>query len=154
VAVVCASCGREIAEDARFCNGCGAPLAAVVPRREVRKTVTAAAERLRLSRKALVERGLSAPLSTRARLHGRALCGLGRFEEAEPLAEQGRGLGYEDDPVTRSLWRQVAALVRAHRGDHAEAERLARYGVAFMQRPDWPGCAVRTRRGAGRRRTA
>src|ERR1700756_36370 len=38
--VACASCGRENAEDARFCNGCGAPLGAVESPREVRKTVT------------------------------------------------------------------------------------------------------------------
>src|SRR5246127_736453 len=38
--VACASCGRENAEDARFCSGCGTPLGAVESPREVRKTVT------------------------------------------------------------------------------------------------------------------
>jgi tetratricopeptide (TPR) repeat protein len=99
----------------------------------------AAAERLRLSCEALVERGLTAVLSTFAPAQGRALCDLGRFEEAERLADQGRELGHEDDPVTQSLWRQVAARVRAHRGDHAEAERLAREAVAFIQKTDSPG---------------
>jgi Adenylate and Guanylate cyclase catalytic domain/zinc-ribbon domain len=37
---VCASCGRDNPEDARFCNGCGAALATAAPSREVRKTVT------------------------------------------------------------------------------------------------------------------
>jgi class 3 adenylate cyclase len=37
--IVCAKCGRENPDDARFCNVCGAPLAAVAPR-EQRKTVT------------------------------------------------------------------------------------------------------------------
>src|ERR671929_125585 len=37
--VACASCGRENPDDARFCNSCGAALAAA-PRREERKVVT------------------------------------------------------------------------------------------------------------------
>ena len=37
----CPSCGRENPEDARFCNGCGAALAADVLAREERKVVTA-----------------------------------------------------------------------------------------------------------------
>jgi class 3 adenylate cyclase/tetratricopeptide (TPR) repeat protein len=39
--LICASCGRENPAGARFCNGCGATLAATAARREVRKTVTA-----------------------------------------------------------------------------------------------------------------
>src|SRR5258706_1962812 len=39
--VACLTCGRENAGDARFCNGCGAPLAPVpTDRREERKIVT------------------------------------------------------------------------------------------------------------------
>jgi class 3 adenylate cyclase/tetratricopeptide (TPR) repeat protein len=38
--LTCASCGRENAEDARFCSGCGAALATTALPREVRKTVT------------------------------------------------------------------------------------------------------------------
>jgi class 3 adenylate cyclase/tetratricopeptide (TPR) repeat protein len=39
--VMCATCGRENPGDARFCNGCGAPLgAAPQPRREERRVVT------------------------------------------------------------------------------------------------------------------
>ena len=90
-------------------------------------------------RQALVDRGLTATLSTFAPLQGRALCDLGRFDEAERLADQGRDLADDDDPVTQSLWRRVAALVRAHRGDHAEAERLAREAVVFIQKTDSPG---------------
>jgi class 3 adenylate cyclase/tetratricopeptide (TPR) repeat protein len=37
---VCASCGAENREGARFCDSCGAPLADAVPAREVRKVVT------------------------------------------------------------------------------------------------------------------
>ncbi|HET7759316.1 MAG TPA: adenylate/guanylate cyclase domain-containing protein [Gaiellaceae bacterium] len=38
--LVCASCGRENREEARFCDSCGAVLAAPAPAREVRKVVT------------------------------------------------------------------------------------------------------------------
>jgi class 3 adenylate cyclase len=38
---VCAACGKENPEGARFCNACGAPLAVEQPRaREERKVVT------------------------------------------------------------------------------------------------------------------
>jgi class 3 adenylate cyclase len=77
-----------------------------------------------------------AALSTFAPRLGRALCALGRFEEAEPLARRGRELGAEDDLVTQALWRQVQALVHAHRGDHDQAEGLAREAVAVSERMD------------------
>jgi class 3 adenylate cyclase/tetratricopeptide (TPR) repeat protein len=38
--LICASCGRDNPEGARFCNSCGAALATTAPGREVRKTVT------------------------------------------------------------------------------------------------------------------
>ncbi|HET7555994.1 MAG TPA: adenylate/guanylate cyclase domain-containing protein [Gaiellaceae bacterium] len=38
--LVCTSCGADNREGARFCDSCGAPLAAAVPAREVRKVVT------------------------------------------------------------------------------------------------------------------
>ncbi len=77
-------------------------------------------------------------LSTYASLRGRHLCGIGRFDEAERLAEQGRELGQAEDPVTQSLWRQGMALVLAHRGEIEEGERLAREAAAIIQRTDSP----------------
>ena len=38
--------------------------------------------------------------------------------------------------TTQALWRQVQALVLAHRGQHAEAEALAREAVAIIERTD------------------
>ncbi len=70
---------------------------------------------------------------------GRALCALGRFDEAESLAIQGRELGADDDPFTQALWRQVAAIVKASRGDYAEAETLAREAVDRTAQTDLPG---------------
>jgi tetratricopeptide (TPR) repeat protein len=61
---------------------------------------------------------------------------LGRYEEAEPLARRGRELGDEQDKVTQMIWRQVQALVCSHRGQHEEAERLAREAVAIAERTD------------------
>ena len=37
---ICASCGQDNAEGARFCNACGTALATAPAQREVRKTVT------------------------------------------------------------------------------------------------------------------
>ena len=75
-------------------------------------------------------------LSTYAPALGRSLCALGRYDEAEPLAQRGRELGTEDDLVTQALWRQVQALVHAHRGQHAEAERLAGEAISITERMD------------------
>ena len=38
--IVCSACGRDNPDDARFCNSCGAPLAAAAAAREQRKVVT------------------------------------------------------------------------------------------------------------------
>jgi class 3 adenylate cyclase/tetratricopeptide (TPR) repeat protein len=73
-------------------------------------------------------------LSTYAPLLGRSLCALGRYDEAEPLAQQGRTLGHDEDLMTQTLWRGVQARVLAHRGRAAEAEALARQAVAIAER--------------------
>jgi class 3 adenylate cyclase/tetratricopeptide (TPR) repeat protein len=98
----------------------------------------AAAEHLAAYCAVLEERGLAPVLSTYAPKRGRHLCALGRFDEAERLAEQGRSYGQDDDPVTQSLWRQVMALVLAQRGDLVGAERLAREAVPFSRATNSP----------------
>ncbi len=75
-------------------------------------------------------------LSTYAPMLGRSLCALGRYSEAEQLAQQGRELGHEDDSATQALWRQVQARVLADRGQHTEAETLAREAVVIIERTD------------------
>jgi len=80
--------------------------------------------------------GDRAHLSTYAPELGRSLCALGRHDEAAPLAQLGRELGDEQDLVTQMLWRQVQARVHAHRGEHAEAERLAREAVEIAKLTD------------------
>lgn len=84
-------------------------------------------------------------LSTAAPTLGRSLCMLGRYDEAEPLAELGRELGHEQDAITQMLWRQVLALVWSQRGRHEDAERLARDAVAIADGTDalnWHGDAL------------
>jgi tetratricopeptide (TPR) repeat protein len=57
---------------------------------------------------------------------------LGRYDEAEPFALLARDFAADEkDPAGQMFWRQVLALVEAHRGNYAEAERLAREAVAI-----------------------
>jgi tetratricopeptide (TPR) repeat protein len=80
--------------------------------------------------------GWSSYLSTYAPMLGRALCMLGRYDEAEPLAQQGRELGDEHDVATQIVWRQVQGLVLASHGEYEEAELLARDAVAIAETTD------------------
>jgi tetratricopeptide (TPR) repeat protein len=91
------------------------------------------------------KQGNRAVLSTFAPELGRSLCMLGQYDEAEPLAHLGRELGDEQDVITQMVWRQVLALVWSHRGQHDEAERLAREAVAIAEGTDtltWHGDAL------------
>jgi len=93
----------------------------------------------------LEKRGQRSLLSTFAPTLGRCLCALGRYDEAEPLAQLGHELGGEQDAATQTLWRQVQARVYAHRGQYQEAEALAREAVDIAERTDglnWQGDAL------------
>src|ERR671915_304869 len=95
-----------------------------------------AARYLRIYCDRLETQGYRAFLATYAPMLGRSLTALDRYEEAERCARRGRALGDEKDPSTQALWRQVQALVNAHRGQHADAERLAREAVEIMEGTD------------------
>jgi class 3 adenylate cyclase/tetratricopeptide (TPR) repeat protein len=84
----------------------------------------------------LAEHGLRGLLSTFAPMLGRALCALGRYDEAEPQAQLGRELGEEHDVLTQAVWRQVQARVDSHRGRHAVAETLAREATTMIEQTD------------------
>jgi class 3 adenylate cyclase/tetratricopeptide (TPR) repeat protein len=58
-----------------------------------------------------------------------AYCELGRLDDAEEWAARGAERGAADDAITQMLWRQARARVLARRGEHGEAERLAREAV-------------------------
>jgi tetratricopeptide (TPR) repeat protein len=95
-----------------------------------------AADLLRGVCSTLERQGNRGLLSTAAPVLGRSLCALGRYDEIEPLAQLGRELGGNQDLATQMLWRQVQARVDAHRGDHAEAERLAREAGEIAEQTD------------------
>jgi tetratricopeptide (TPR) repeat protein len=97
-----------------------------------------AAEYMRRACEAYEAGGNTPVLSTYAPMLGRFLCALGRFEEAEPLAAKGRDLGAPEDVLTQAFWRSTEALLQSHRGEHADAERLAREAVEWMGRSDSP----------------
>jgi class 3 adenylate cyclase len=96
----------------------------------------AAAAHLRELSSWLEEQRLLGYLSTFAPLLGRELCALARFDEAETLARRGRELAEEGDVTSQALWRQVQALVHAHRGEYAEGVGLAREAVAITEQTD------------------
>jgi tetratricopeptide (TPR) repeat protein len=88
------------------------------------------------------QQGWKTLLSTYAPWLGSSLCALGRYDEAEPLAQLGRELGDEKDVATQMLWRRVQALVEAARGRYDEAVRLAREAVEACEPTDalnWQG---------------
>jgi class 3 adenylate cyclase len=105
---------------------------------ELAGNYAAAAEQLRAFYDYLTEQGRSATAAGYALTRSRMLCAIGRYDEAEPLAKQGRDFFEDDDPMAQSLWRRVAALVAAHRGEHSEAERLAREALTYSHKTDSP----------------
>ncbi len=84
----------------------------------------------------LDELGEQSQLSTAAGKLAQALYALDRLDEADAWAGRAAELGASDDAFTQMLWRQVRAKVLARRGEHAEAERLAREAVAVGEETD------------------
>jgi tetratricopeptide (TPR) repeat protein len=98
-----------------------------------------AAERaFRRSYETLDEIGDEGHKSTGAANLAKALCDLGRFEEAEPYVEIALRAGAEDDLATQAPARSAQAIVHAARGEFAEAERLAREAVDLYARAESP----------------
>jgi hypothetical protein len=58
----------------------------------------------------LEQQALLAQLATYAPALGRELCALGRFDQAEPLAQRGRELGEPTDATCQALWRRSSTL--------------------------------------------
>jgi tetratricopeptide (TPR) repeat protein len=65
-----------------------------------------------------------------------ALYALDRLDEADAWAGRAAELGASVDAWKEMLWRQVRAKVLARRGEHADAERLAREAVAICDETD------------------
>jgi tetratricopeptide (TPR) repeat protein len=97
----------------------------------------AAAEQYAIQRKWVSENVRSGEIGYLFALEGRELAMAGRYEEAEERLAQ----ALEHPQRSRdgeALQRQVAALVAAHGGEHAEAERLARDGLTHILETDSP----------------
>ncbi|TLZ36899.1 MAG: tetratricopeptide repeat protein, partial [Gammaproteobacteria bacterium] len=75
-------------------------------------------------------------LSTVAGHAAEALYRLARDDEAWRLTETAAEAGASDDVITQMLILQVRAKILARRGEHAEAERLAREAVAWGEPTD------------------
>ncbi len=76
-------------------------------------------------------------LSTAAAEHAVALYELGRVDEAAIWACRSAEIGSNDDVFTQVGWRRTHARVLARRGELAEAEIVAREGVAIAERTEW-----------------
>jgi class 3 adenylate cyclase/tetratricopeptide (TPR) repeat protein len=95
----------------------------------------AAVEQLSLCLDWYRERGLSGSLAELLAWQGRELALAGRYEEAERCNAQARQHP-DHSPLTQALRRQVDALVHSARGEHADAEQLAREAVRFVFETD------------------
>ena len=80
--------------------------------------------------------GNRASCRARPAILAQALYALDRLDEADAWAGRAAELGASDDVWNEMLWRQVRAKVLARRGEHAEAERLAREAVAICEETD------------------
>jgi class 3 adenylate cyclase len=84
----------------------------------------------------LEERDQRFYLSSVATMLGRKLCLLGLHDEAERYAQLARELRVRQNALAEASWRQVQALVQSRRGDHTQAEKLAREAGAIIERTD------------------
>ena len=84
----------------------------------------------------LEEGGDQNQLAESAGTLAQALYALDRLDEADAWALRAAELGTTAYPSKEMLWRQVRAKVLARRGEHAEAERLAREAVAIGEGTD------------------
>ena len=76
--------------------------------------------------------------STGAAMLARALCDLGRFDDAERYAEIALRIGAGDDLATQAPARSTQALVHAARGEFEAAEQLAREAVELLADAESP----------------
>jgi class 3 adenylate cyclase/tetratricopeptide (TPR) repeat protein len=95
------------------------------------------------------ELGRWAEFSTVAAALAGAYCELGRLDDAEGWAARGAERGAADDAITPMLWRQARARVLARRGEHDEAESLAREAVEIAETTEDLGSKAETRADLG-----
>jgi class 3 adenylate cyclase len=84
----------------------------------------------------LQARELDGFLATYEPMLGQVLCALGHYDEAEEAARLGRQVVVQQDIGAQAAWRQVQARVHSSRGEHADAEALAREAVELLEGMD------------------
>jgi class 3 adenylate cyclase/tetratricopeptide (TPR) repeat protein len=75
-------------------------------------------------------------LSTMATLLADALYAQGRLDESEAAVRRSRDAATSDDFNAQAAWRASQAKILARRGEHDEAERLAREAIEIIDRSD------------------
>jgi ATP/maltotriose-dependent transcriptional regulator MalT len=75
-------------------------------------------------------------LSTVSGLLAQTLYELGRFDEAEPLAQLSRDLATDADIDTQTLWRCIVGKLLARRGSAQEGEALVRESIEMLASTD------------------
>ncbi|HLY85780.1 MAG TPA: adenylate/guanylate cyclase domain-containing protein [Gaiellaceae bacterium] len=86
----------------------------------------------------LDELGMQSFRSTTLINLGETLYLASQVDEAERLALEGEELGAAEDVVNFALGRALRARLAADRGEHEEAERLARSGLEYAYTTDFP----------------
>jgi class 3 adenylate cyclase/tetratricopeptide (TPR) repeat protein len=112
---------------------------------DLRAAVAAGEESCRLR----AELGRWPEYSTVAATLAAAYCELGQLDDAEEWAARGAERGATDDAITQMLWRQARARVLARRGEHDEAERLAREAVDIAETTEDLGSKAESRADLG-----
>jgi class 3 adenylate cyclase/tetratricopeptide (TPR) repeat protein len=80
---------------------------------------------LREGREQLIAAGERGYLSSVSGVLAGALCDQGRFDEADPFADESREMGAEDDYTTQMYWRAAKARILTDRGLREEGAELA-----------------------------
>jgi class 3 adenylate cyclase/tetratricopeptide (TPR) repeat protein len=95
-----------------------------------------AEDELRTSRSALTAIGEQGFLSTVSALLAAALCGQGRYEEADVYAKESETIGAADDLTTQAAWRGARSQILAAQGEAEAAIALGRDGEAVVRNTD------------------
>ncbi len=93
-----------------------------------------AEQMLREGREQLIAAGERGYLSSVSGVLAGALCDQGRFDEADPFADESREMGAEDDHTTQMYWRAAKARILTARGLREEGAELAAEVVELTRR--------------------
>ena len=92
----------------------------------------AAEDELRLAHAGLTRVGEKGFLSTVSALLALALCGQGRYDEADVFARESEAIGADDDFTTQAGWRAARTQILAARGEADAAVAVGREGLTLV----------------------